>query len=199
MLSSKTCFLFTMLTILSKSRTNMTNELPNGSFSDESLSDGSDESETDSDEEKVQAYIVGGQYARIEDFPHSAFVVIRCYRGTYADFTCGGSILNQWLILTAAHCFENCRAGTQILVVVGARKKTKGKFYTVAKFANHGQYDGYKMRNDIAMAILAKPFKFSGTVKRVRLSRVGIYKEVALVAGWGVTNVIFFYLFLFRQ
>lgn len=195
MFSSKTYFLFTILTILPKSRPNMTTTLTDIKFADESLPDGSFKNETDSENEQFQGYIVGGRYAKIQDFPHSAFMVISCYTRQYgyADFTCGASILNQWILLSAAHCFDGCRAGTKILVSVGARKTTLGTYYSVGKFANHGEYDGHVMKNDIAVAILVKPLVFSSTVKRVRLSRVGIYKEPAMLAGWGVTDVIYIF------
>lgn len=181
MFKSKTYLLFMILTILPKCRTNVTTTLPDGSF----------QNEKDSDGEKFEGFIVGGKYARIQDFPHSAFLVISCYTKGYEDFTCGASILNQWILLTAAHCLEGCETGTKVLVSVGSRVKTKGSFYAVGKFAVHGDYDAYVMRNDIAVAILVKPLVFSSTVKRVLLSSVGIYNEPALLAGWGVTNVIF--------
>ncbi|XP_026314435.1 chymotrypsin-1-like [Hyposmocoma kahamanoa] len=172
----------------------MTTTLQNGSFSEELFSNESArrnesfEYETDSDDTKFQSYIVGGKYARIQDFPHSAFLVIKCHKVEYEEFTCGSSILNQLILLTAAHCFEDCRSGSKVLVSVGNRRKTKGNFYTVGKFASHGEYDGHVMKNDIAVAILSRPLVFGSSVKRVLLSHIGIYKEPALVAGWGITN-----------
>lgn len=225
MFNSQTYFLFTMLTILPKSRTHMTSTLSNElvadnsvadesveyellpgellaneSLADEPLSSESDQevsfqNETNSTLTKFEGFIVGGSYAKIEDFPHSAFMVISCYKKGYEDFTCGSSILNQWILLTAAHCFDGCQRGTKILISVGSRTKTKGTFYTVGKFANHADYDGNEMKNDIAMAILVKPLVFGTTVKRVRLSKFEIYNESALLAGWGVTDVIYFLLF----
>lgn len=195
MFNSKTYCLFTILTILLKFCTNLTTALPDGSFSDESLPGESSENETTYDDENFEGYIVGGKYARIQDFPHSAFLMISCYKMEYRDFTCGASILNQLILLTAAHCFEDCEMGTKVLVSVGDRKKTRGKFYNVGKFANHGEYNGRIMKNDIAMAILTKPLVFSSSVKRVILSPNGIYEEPALVAGWGITNVIIFSFF----
>lgn len=216
MFNSTTYFLLTILTSFPKSRADLDiitlpdelvgdESLPYESLSDESLAGESLSYEsyvdepfqniTDSKLNKLEGFIVGGSYARIEDFPHSAFLVISCHKQEYEDFTCGSSILNQWMLLTAAHCFDGCRRGTKILVSVGSRTKTKGSFHTVAKFANHGEYDGFDMKNDIAMAILVKPLVFSNKVKRVLLSQVGIYDEPALLAGWGVTDVIFFYYF----
>lgn len=176
MFSSTTCFLFTILTILPKSRTKVLTTLQNG---------------TDNNEKKFEGFVVGGKFAKIQDFPHSAFLAISCLKRNYEDFTCGSSILNQWILLTAAHCLESCRSGTRVIASVGSAKKTKGTFYSVAKFANHKKYDGDLMKNDISLVMLASHLVFSNTVKRIQLTQVGIYSEPAMLAGWGVTNVIY--------
>lgn len=168
MFSSQMNFLFTLLTILLKSRTDVEQKRAS----------------------KLEAFIVGGKYATIQDFPHSALLAIHCRKKSFEDFTCGASILNQWILLTAAHCFHGCKTDTKILVLVGDRIKMKGTYYSISKFAGHADYQGEQMKNDIAVALASKPLVFSSTVKRVQLSPVGIYNEPALVAGWGVTDVI---------
>lgn len=140
---------------------------------------------------KFEGFIVGGNYAKIQDFPHSAFLAIRCRKEYFEDFTCGSSILNQWILLTAAHCLEACQTGTKIIASVGSAKKTKGTFYSVGKFANHKKYDGDIMKNDISVVMLANSLTFSNTVKRIQLTQDGIYNEPAMLAGWGVTNVTY--------
>lgn len=191
MCNSKTYFLFSILTILRKSRSSVTTTIPN-----ETQSDGSFQYETDNDDKKFEGYIVGGQNARIKDFPHSAFLAIKCQKVDYVHFTCGASILNQVILLTAAHCFEDCGTGTKALASVGDRRKSKGTVYIVGQFATHKEYSAGIMKNDIAVAVLTEPLVFSSTVKRVLLSRFEIYNKPAQVAGWGVTNVnIFFFFF----
>lgn len=182
MFSSTTCFLLSILTILPNSRTDVFATLPNGT-------------ETNGRRPNLEGFIVGGRFAKIQDFPHSAFLAISCRKDYFEDFTCGSSILNQWMLLTAAHCLEGCLAGTKVLASVGAAKKTKGTFYAISKFANHKKYDGDLMKNDICVVMLSNPLTFGNTVKRIQLTEVGIYNEPAMLAGWGVTNVInLFYL-----
>lgn len=177
MFSSTTCFLFTILSILPKSNT----EVPDFILD-----------ESDNFDKKFEGFVVGGRFAKIQDFPHSAFLAINCRKNkVFEDFTCGSSILNQWILLTAAHCLEGCKTGTKVLASVGAAKKTKGTFYGVGKFASHKRYDGDIMKNDICLIMLTSPVAFSNTVKRIQLTPVGIYNEPAVVAGWGVTNVIY--------
>lgn len=184
-------FLFTILTVLLKPPSNASTNPPNDTLSEESTQNDSLQYEMNSYEKLFDSFIVGGQYATIKDFPHSAFLVIQCSKKVYEEFTCGASILNQLILLTAAHCFEECQTGTRILVSVGNRIKTKGTFYTVGKFANHGEYNGRIMKNDIALAVLTQPLVFSSSVKRVVLARFAMSDVNALLAGWGVTNVIF--------
>lgn len=186
MFSSATCFLFIILTILAKSRTNEAAKLL---------------TETDYNGKKFEGFVVGGRFAKIQDFPHSAFLAINCRKQKiFEDFTCGSSILNQWILLTAAHCLEGCRSGTKVLASVGAAKKTKGTFYSVGKFASHKKYDGDIMKNDICLVMLATPVVFGNTVKRIQLTQIGIYNEPAVLAGWGVTNVIYLlYLNIFKR
>lgn len=144
---------------------------------------------------KFEGFIVGGRFANIQDFPHSAYLSIQCLKESFEEFACGGSIINQVMLLSAAHCFADCRPGTKTTVSVGNANKKRRQFFQVITFTIHPRYDGLLMKNDIALAMLAKPLKFSKTVKRVMLSSIGIYDEPAMQAGWGVTDVIIFLLF----
>ncbi|XP_026314433.1 serine protease 52-like [Hyposmocoma kahamanoa] len=137
---------------------------------------------------KFEGFIVGGRFANIEDHPHSAYLSIQCLQETFEEFACGGSILNQVMLLSAAHCFADCRPGTKITVAVGDANKNRRKFFEVTTFTVHPQYDNLVMKNDIALAMLAKPLVFSQAVKRVILSQVSIYDQPAMQAGWGVTD-----------
>ncbi|XP_026314434.1 chymotrypsin-1-like [Hyposmocoma kahamanoa] len=164
----KTCFTwFTIVVILTKSRTQSLRKTGGSKF---------------------EGFIVGGRFAKIEDHPHSAYLSIQCLQETFEEFACGGSILNQVMLLTAAHCFADCRPGTRTTVAVGDANKNRKQFFQVTTFTIHPQYDGLLMKNDIALAMLATPLVFNRAVKRVVLSKTGIYDKPATQAGWGVTD-----------
>lgn len=165
----KTCFLFTILTILSTSRAKSLRRAGSSKF---------------------EGFIVGGRFANIVDFPHSAYLSIQCLKDSFEEFACGGSIINQLMLLSAAHCFADCRPGTKTTVSVGDANKNRRQFYQSSTFTIHPQYDGLLMKNDIALAMLVAPLMFGKSVKRVVLSRYGIYDQPAMQAGWGVTDVI---------
>ncbi|CAK1583415.1 unnamed protein product [Parnassius mnemosyne] len=59
--------------------------------------------------------IVNGEYAKIENFPHSVFLYMDCIK----KWRCGSSILNQKILLTAAHCLEFCGSDGKIYAFAG--------------------------------------------------------------------------------
>ena len=51
--------------------------------------------------------VVGGENAKVGDFPYMALLTVKASgpSGVYrAD--CGGSVINAWYVLTAAHCVD---------------------------------------------------------------------------------------------
>lgn len=173
MFNIKACAVFTILTILSESRGKQIARQDRGR------------------ESHMEGFIVGGQYASIEDFPHAAYLSITCVaEDVTEEFSCGSSILNQVILLSAGHCVANCYPGTNILVSVGSSIKNSKDIYEVADFINHPLYDEEEFSNDIALASLTEPLIYSRVVSRVVLPRVGIYDETAMLSGWGVIDVI---------
>lgn len=49
--------------------------------------------------------ILNGQFARPKQFPHQVFLSIQDNTNNY--FMCSGTIISEWSILSAAHCFKN--------------------------------------------------------------------------------------------
>lgn len=145
---------------------------------------------------KMEPFIVGGSYAKIEDFAHAAFLAITCDKDTgTAHFSCGASVVNQAIIMTAAHCLEDCLTTSSVLVAVGVVNKRGPFAHEVSHFVIHPQYDDELVTNDIALAALTEPLKLSGKIKRVVLMEDPPYHEMSSVAGWGITNVICFNLY----
>ena len=53
----------------------------------------------------VSSIIVGGSITKLGDFPYMALLGYDVFGQIY--YTCGGSLINKWYVLTAAHCVEN--------------------------------------------------------------------------------------------
>ncbi|XP_041971928.1 trypsin epsilon-like [Aricia agestis] len=102
--------------------------------------------------------------------------------------TCGGSIVNQRTILTAAHCI--CDAPDQeFFIRVGSYHKNRGTLYNVKNTVVHERYDPIKLLYDIGLAVVDRDIRLGSEVYRVALSntppRAGL---VGTIAGWGVSK-----------
>lgn len=123
--------------------------------------------------------IVGGQYAAKNQFPHQIAVM---YGG---GLRCGGSIYNEYWIITAAHCVASglsILAGTNLLSRGGVARK-------VIEAIPHEDYGNFM--NDIALLRLDKPLAFDKSVKPIELltAEVPAGAEV-VISGWGKTSNI---------
>ncbi|CAF4787220.1 unnamed protein product [Pieris macdunnoughi] len=131
-----------------------------------------------------EGFVVRGDKAQIEYFAHSVFLSIRDFGGAYV---CGSSILNQKILLTAAHCFESCSA-SNVNAFVGNAHKSRGLKYRVSSFKIHENYDEDEIKNDIGLAVLERPLALGDNVKRVAILKSPPNKKLAIVAGWGLID-----------
>ncbi|XP_072936602.1 serine protease 52-like [Epargyreus clarus] len=129
----------------------------------------------------MESFVVGGAPAKIQYFGHSAFLSV-------GNFVCGSSLLNQNVLLSAAHCFEEIDGRTQIWVTAGNSNKYRGAVRYGTKVALHGSYDEDTVSNDIALLYVKKPFVMGQYIKRVILMKSPPKSRVANVAGWGLTD-----------
>ncbi|XP_063708893.1 trypsin-1-like [Culicoides brevitarsis] len=131
--------------------------------------------------------IVGGEPAIPHEFPYQISIQIEL-----GETHCGGSIINENYILTAAHCKvpENSS-----VVVAGAHNMVKPNGHEqtrkVAKFIRHKKYkggDGHLY--DIALIKVSKPFILNDYVQRIELPPRDEYPTgEGVVSGWGITSV----------
>lgn len=143
----------------------------------------------------AEAKITGGSNAAISDFPWQVFLESDV-------FTCGGSIIsNQWII-TAAHCTRdeyNVKIPASAMdVIVGAnnpRNSLQGKKYFVSEVISHESFDISTLDNDIALLKLKEPIDYPNAVPIKLISA----KDAAAgatdpgvmswVTGYGITRV----------
>ncbi|XP_053687081.1 chymotrypsin-1-like [Sabethes cyaneus] len=132
--------------------------------------------------------IVNGTDASIADFP---FMV--SLRGSTGRHSCGGSILNELWILTAAHCVNYYTTPYLQSIQVGRSEVSTDiddSVYLIDDVIIHPYYDASNSYvNDVALIKLRKPLEFSDTVKPVTLPTKydeldGTDLDVTLI-GWG--------------
>ena len=135
----------------------------------------------------VEPLIIQGEAAKVEEYPF--MVQLRMSEDTQSH--CGGSLIADRFVLTAAHCAKNIPIH-YILVNMfynTPNASTHTYEYRVKKVTLHDQYDAEKLVNDYAMIELYEPVK---DVKPVMLpDRNGkddtASTEVKAI-GWGVTD-----------
>lgn len=145
----------------------------------------------------VSPRIIKGQEASIGEFPFAVSIRLR------GQHTCGGSIIDQYHVITAAHCF-NINEESKREVVVGEywldNKIDQDVIHTVEKRIVHELYrkDHSKdIRYDIAILKLEKPIEFratqgtAGAIKEIKLADKNTIinsEDAAIAIGWGFTE-----------
>ncbi|XP_061707642.1 chymotrypsin-1-like [Cydia pomonella] len=130
--------------------------------------------------------LINGVPSEIIDFPHSAYLAIECTssRGE-GYFSCGSSIVNEAVLLTAGHCIIGCHNNVDAFAIFGHEQRDKGMVANVSHIKLHEDHFEGSLSNDIALVLLKKNLKFSCTVRRVALMRHPPNVDDATVAGWG--------------
>lgn len=123
--------------------------------------------------------IIGGQTARPRQFPHQVSIQY------YNSHACGGSILNEYWILTAAHCIVPSMADG-LLVKAGSSNLRNANTYEISLMISHEKYLDAESHNDIGLLRTRKPIQFNAFVQPIplRSSAVGA-GESAVTSGWG--------------
>ncbi len=129
--------------------------------------------------------IVGGKPVSKDEIP---FQVSFQRRGRHF---CGGSIVDRYWIVTAAHCcVGNVNAVGQLTVVAGEHDRhiSEGteQIIPVEKVVVHEDYNGDTIEHDICMLKLTHRVQFGRSATKVELpARLSSFYGTATVSGWG--------------
>ncbi|KAF9411510.1 hypothetical protein HW555_009702 [Spodoptera exigua] len=159
---------------------------------------------------ELSGQIIGGRPTSVQRHPYQVSMVLN------GNSFCGGFIISQDYVLTAAHCvqkrskFEDIvrrvyrfgisgvKAGlvttspTAIRLRVGStRRDSGGRIVRVANVTVHPQYGRPQFDNDIAALRLARPLTFNANIRAIRLPqpRQPVPLVRLTVTGWGLTAV----------
>ena len=139
--------------------------------------------------------IVGGSEAEPYSIPWQVGLLHWGY--TYPH--CGGTLISNRHVLTAAHCTNSISSSyNSIVVVVGDHKiidnfhgfNLDGTFHTICRIQNHPQYNNETFNNDFAIITLTRPVEIGIRVNYACLPTSALEgdflagKTVEL-SGWG--------------
>ncbi|XP_063375794.1 hypodermin-B-like [Cydia fagiglandana] len=134
----------------------------------------------------LEGFIVGGDYVEsITEYPHVASLAITVSDNDYT--ICGSSILNQVILITAAHCLDKSQ---EVIASVGSVIVEQGELYRVVEFRLHEKWKLPSIAHDIALCGLEKPLSLGETVQRVLLMRQPPRTHTAVLTGWGAYEEI---------
>ncbi|XP_031351316.1 chymotrypsin-1-like [Photinus pyralis] len=127
--------------------------------------------------------IVGGQAAAEGAYPYQVSIRVG------DQHNCGGSIIDDTYILTAAHCLVGFEF-VPMSVTVGSNTLNKGgDSYEISKRRPHPGFDPMTIKNDIGLLKLKTPIVFNANVKPIQVETT--YSDGnfgCVLSGWGMMS-----------
>ncbi|CAL4186022.1 unnamed protein product, partial [Meganyctiphanes norvegica] len=135
--------------------------------------------------------IVGGQTTEVNEYPWQVALVSRGSNGVY----CGGSLINDRWVLTAAHCTQS--GVSQVLLGNHLQSQTDSaeRRINVKRVVDHPSYNSRTLDNDFSLLELTTPLNLDSVDPEIRpvclptASNPSQYENVpSVVSGWGTTS-----------
>ena len=140
---------------------------------------------------EAQRRIIGGEDAQVNDWP---WVV--SLENTQGRHFCGGTLIDAYWILSAAHCFDTFSASYRpgIRAAIGLHDRNNladSELIQVERFIQHPYWDthNYDNPNDIALLQLESPAQ-GPTIRLVQAgSALESAETLATALGWGLISL----------
>ncbi|XP_055524826.1 serine protease snake-like isoform X2 [Wyeomyia smithii] len=144
--------------------------------------------------DNIVKLIVGGNVTKPGEFPHMAAIGWR--RGNTNSFDCGGSLISDRYVLTAAHCYIELDGQLPSFVRLGDQNLVRQddgaqpKDVDIESFIRHPNFKRMQgLYNDIALVKLVDSVKFTNFIRPACLyDREQVVAEQAIATGFGLTE-----------
>lgn len=140
-------------------------------------------------QKNIPPTIVGGKDALLGDFPH--MVALGYGTKNNIDWKCGGSLISDRFVLTAAHCLTNGETDVKYarLGVTTLNNSFTEDDFEIARIIKHPDYKPPIVYNDIALLELNRSAIFNSYLLPVCLFHKPTSESLDLLAtGWGLTH-----------
>uniref|UniRef100_A0A452H416 Peptidase S1 domain-containing protein n=1 Tax=Gopherus agassizii TaxID=38772 RepID=A0A452H416_9SAUR len=134
----------------------------------------------------VSGRIFNGQDAKAGAWPWQVSVQLNSLH------ICGGSLISESWVVSAAHCFDSSVANSSYRVQLGENQifgqSRLHSFALVKRIILHPSYDDVTHQADIALVELKNPIAFTATISPVGLLDASVHVpagDTCWVTGWG--------------
>nr|XP_032526309.1 serine protease snake-like isoform X1 [Danaus plexippus plexippus]XP_032526310.1 serine protease snake-like isoform X1 [Danaus plexippus plexippus] len=136
-----------------------------------------------------EGLIVNGENASRGEFPHMALLGFGTRK---IEWKCGGTIISERFVLTAAHCTKTAIRGSVTKIKIGILKSsepdTDFNVYNVFKIHVHENYHSPLKYNDIALLETDREMLLGPEAFPACLNDGTEVSDTVIVSGWGQTS-----------
>ncbi|KAJ2948333.1 hypothetical protein O0L34_g7572 [Tuta absoluta] len=134
--------------------------------------------------------IVGGELTTIDRYPYAVALLVSL-TGLWFDHSCGGTLINNRSVLTAAHCVMLYRLPAQWRSRMGSSFSNRGgQVFTTSRIIRHPNFRPLFVDNDFALLHVTTLVDISDIIRPADIAGPTYFpgdNEEVFAVGWGIT------------